>query len=103
MAMLAAIPSCRCEWRAKGEPVAVNVHDFPGDALGKAIPCGICDIHQDTGFVNVGIDRETAQFAAASIRAWWQQHELAAVQIQRDPFHPEWNYKITPRNQRSNH
>lgn len=61
------------EWRAKGKPVAVNVHDFPGDALGKAIPYGIYDIHQDTGFVNVGIDRETAQFAAASIRAWWQQ------------------------------
>ncbi|MGE5281737.1 MAG: ISAzo13 family transposase [Chloroflexota bacterium] len=57
------------EWRPKGEPVAVNVHDFPG----KAIPYGVYDIGADKGFVNVGITRETAAFAVASIRSWWRQ------------------------------
>ncbi len=61
------------EWHPKGEPVAVNVHDFPSEGLGKAIPYGVYEIGEDAGFVNVGIDRETAQFAVASIRAWWEQ------------------------------
>ncbi len=61
------------EWAKKGEPVAVNVHDFPSDAKGKAIPFGVYDIGADKGFVNVGITHETAQFAVASIRAWWRQ------------------------------
>ena len=61
------------EWRPKGEPVAVNVHDFPDKTLGKAIPYGIYDIGANNGFVNVGITKETAAFAVASIRSWWQQ------------------------------
>jgi len=57
------------EWAPKGEPVAVNVHDFPAKTLGKAIPYGIYDIGADNGFVNVGIIKETAAFAVASIAA----------------------------------
>jgi transposase len=61
------------EWRRKGEPVAVKVHDFPDKTLGKAIPYGVYDIGANQGFVNVGITHETAAFAVASIRSWWQQ------------------------------
>lgn len=61
------------ELRPKGEPTAVLTHDFPSDALGKAIPYGILDIAANQGFVNVGITNETAQFSVASIRAWWEQ------------------------------
>lgn len=61
------------EWAKKGEPVAVNVHDFPDKELGKAIPYGVYDIGANHGFVNVGITRETAAFAVASIRSWWEQ------------------------------
>jgi transposase len=61
------------EWRPKGQPVVVNVHDFPDKTLGKAIPYGIYDIGANNGFVNVGITKETAAFAVASIRSWWQQ------------------------------
>jgi transposase len=61
------------EWRRQGDPVAVNVHDFPSQARGKAIPYGVYDSGSDAGFVNVGITHETAQFAVASIRAWWEQ------------------------------
>jgi len=61
------------EWRPTGGPVEVLTHDFPSDASGKAIPFGVYDIGQDTGLVNVGIDRETAELAVNSIRAWWDQ------------------------------
>jgi transposase len=61
------------EWRPKGEPVAVNVHDFPDKELGKAIPYGVYDIGANEGFVNVGITNETAAFAVASILSWWRQ------------------------------
>ena len=61
------------ELRPKGSPIAVNTHDFPSDARGKAIPYGVLDIAANQGFVNVGITNETAQFSVASIRAWWQQ------------------------------
>jgi transposase len=60
------------EWRPAGDPVKVKTHDFPSQAIGKAIPCGVYDIASNEGFVNVGITAETAQLAVASIRAWWQ-------------------------------
>jgi len=60
------------EWRAKDDPVRVSTHDFPSQAIGKAIPYGVYDIASNEGFVNVGITAETAQLAVASIRAWWQ-------------------------------
>lgn len=59
------------EWQAKGEDTCVNVYDFASEATGKAIPYGIYDLLQKTGFINVGIDHETAAFAVESIRRWW--------------------------------
>ena len=61
------------EWAPSGEPVEVNTHDFPSHANGKAIPYGIYDLARDIGWISIGISRDTAQFAAASILAWWQQ------------------------------
>lgn len=60
------------EWRPKGEPELVRVHDFKDQQLGKAIPYGVYDISADQGWVNVGIDHDTAQFAVNSIRSWWE-------------------------------
>lgn len=60
------------EWRPQGEPELVRVHDFKDKDLGKAIPYGVYDLGANTGWVNVGIDHDTAQFAVASIRGWWQ-------------------------------
>jgi len=62
------------EWRPAGEPEPVRVHDFLDKKLGKAIPYGVYDMRHNQGWVNVGIDRDTAQFAANSIRRWW--HEM---------------------------
>jgi len=61
------------EWHPEGQAPRVNTYDFPSMAEGKAIPYGIYDIAKDTGFVSVGIDRDTAQFSVAAIGAWWQQ------------------------------
>jgi transposase len=61
------------ELRPTGEPIPVHTHDFPGDALGKAIPYGILDIDANQGFVSVGVTADTAQFSVASIRGWWRQ------------------------------
>jgi hypothetical protein len=60
------------EWRPKGAPELVRTHDFKDKQLGKAIPYGVYDLASDEGWVSVGIDHDTAQFAVASIRAWWQ-------------------------------
>ena len=60
------------EWQPKGEPELVRVHDFKDPQLGKAIPYGVYDIASNQGWVNVGIDHDTAQFAVNSIRSWWQ-------------------------------
>ena len=60
------------EWRPKGNPRRVRDHDFPDPGGGKAIPYGVYDIGDDSGFVNVGTDHDTAQFAAESVRRWWQ-------------------------------
>jgi len=61
------------EWQAKGEATEVNVYDFLALADGKATPYGIYDLVHNHGFVNVGIDHDTAEFAVESIRRWWQQ------------------------------
>jgi hypothetical protein len=60
------------ELRPKGSPIPVRVHDFKDQQLGKAIPYGIYDLADDTGWVSVGIDHDTAQFAVASIQGWWE-------------------------------
>jgi transposase len=59
------------EWRPKGSPELVRSHDFKDKDLGKAIPYGIYDLASDEGWVAVGIDHDTAQFAVNSIRSWW--------------------------------
>lgn len=61
------------EWQAKGEETCVNVYDYLSLADGKAVPYGIYDLVHNQGFVNVGIDHDTAQFAVESIRRWWYQ------------------------------
>jgi transposase len=60
------------EWRPQGTPELVRTHDFKDKQLGKAIPYGIYDLANDEGWVNVGIDHDTAQFAVASIQGWWE-------------------------------
>src|SRR5258706_12270200 len=61
------------EWQAKGEQTSVNVYDFLSLASGKAIPYGVYDLVHNRGFVNVGIDHDTAEFAVESIRRWWHK------------------------------
>ncbi len=61
------------EWRLQGEPEEVRVHDFLIKTLGKVIPYGVYDMLHNEGWVNVGIDHDTAQFAANSIRRWWTE------------------------------
>jgi hypothetical protein len=66
------------EWQPHGEPIRVRVHDFIDPALGKAIPYGIYDMQRNEGWVNVGIDHDTAEFAVESIRRWWCRMGKAA-------------------------
>jgi hypothetical protein len=61
------------EWQAKGEQTSVNVYDFLSLADGKAVPYGVYDLIYKHGFVNVGIDHDTAEFAVESIRRWWKR------------------------------
>ncbi len=60
------------QWRPKGSPAPTLVHDFPDDAVGKAVPYGICDLTANAGWVNVGTDHDTAAFAVESVRRWWK-------------------------------
>ena len=60
------------QWRPKGSPAPTLVHDFPDDAVGKAVPYGIYDIAANAGRVNVGTDHDTAAFAVESVRRWWK-------------------------------
>ena len=59
------------EWRPKGQPEQVKVHDFVDKTLGKAIPYGIYDVTGDSGWVSVGVDHDTAVFAVETLRRWW--------------------------------
>ncbi|MGO8699956.1 MAG: ISAzo13 family transposase [Limisphaerales bacterium] len=61
------------QWREKGLAERVAGHDFPDPSLPRAYPYGIYDLAQNTGFVNVGTDHDTASFAVASIRGWWRK------------------------------
>jgi len=65
------------EWQPKGTPEEVRVHDFIDPDLGKVAPYGVYDLTANAGWVNVGIDHDTAEFAVASIRRWWR--EMGAV------------------------
>jgi len=59
------------EWRPHGQPATVRVHDFLDPTLGKAIPYGVYDLANNEGWVSVGIDHDTAEFAVNAIRLWW--------------------------------
>jgi hypothetical protein len=59
------------EYQPKGQAEEVRVHDFPDKELGKAIPYGVYDLSANEGWVSVGIDHDTARFAAESLRRWW--------------------------------
>lgn len=61
------------EWQKKGEPEKVNTHDFPDEDVGRARPYGVYDQTRNEGWVSVGKDNDTAEFAVQSIRTWWQQ------------------------------
>jgi len=61
------------EWRPKDSPEEVRTHDFPDPKMKKAIPYGVYDLTRNEGWVNVGIDHDTARFATASIKRWWQR------------------------------
>jgi hypothetical protein len=60
-------------WHAAKSAIKVNGHDFPDPSVPRAYPYGIYDLGRNTGFVNVGTDRDTGAFAVASIRGWWRQ------------------------------
>lgn len=60
-------------YRQKGDPIKVNTHDFPDKELGKAVPYGVYDVTHNEAGVSVGISHDTAEFAVASIRRWWQR------------------------------
>jgi Rhodopirellula transposase DDE domain len=67
------------DWRPQGKPEEVRVHDFLDKTLGKAIPYGVYDMVNNQGWVSVGIDHDTAQFATNSIRRWW--HEMGQARF----------------------
>jgi hypothetical protein len=60
------------EWQPQGQPEKTLLHDFPDPEMGKAIPYGVYDVGQNQGWVSVGIDHDTAEFAMDSILSWWQ-------------------------------
>nr|MBS0020489.1 ISAzo13 family transposase [Gammaproteobacteria bacterium] len=61
------------EWQPKGKPVEVRTHDFLDRTLGKVNPYGVYDQTTNTGWVSVGTDHDTAEFAVESIRRWWSK------------------------------
>ena len=69
------------EWRPKGRPEPVQVHDFLIPDAGKAIPYGVYDLSRDEGWVSVGIDHDTASFAVNAVRRWWK--------LMGRPAHPD--------------
>ena len=69
------------ELRPKGDPEPVRVHDFKIPELGKVAPYGVYDIAANAGWINLGIDHDTAAFAVESIRRWW--HELGQSRYPR--------------------
>jgi hypothetical protein len=71
------------DYRPKGQPEPVRVHDFLVPELGRAAPYGVYDIGENTGWVSVGIDHDTADFAVNAIRRWWELMGLARYSTAR--------------------
>lgn len=61
------------EWQKKGQPEKVKAHDFADKELGKVVPYGVYDLTHNQGWVSVGINHDTAEFAVATIRRWWKK------------------------------
>ncbi len=61
------------EWQPSGQPEEANTHDFMDKELGKAAPCGVYDLAANEGWVSVRIDHDTGQFAAETLRRWWEE------------------------------
>jgi transposase len=61
------------EWQPQGNPTPVRVHDFLDKELGKAVPYGVYDLANNVGWVSVGTDHDTAEFAVETIRRWWRE------------------------------
>jgi transposase len=74
------------EWQPQDAPELVDVHDFPDDAVGKAIPYGVFDIADNSAFVNIGTDHDTPVFAVTSIAAWWKRMGRARYPNARELF-----------------
>jgi hypothetical protein len=74
------------EWQPKATPEKALVHDFPGDAVGKAIPYGVYDMGRNEAWVSVGRDHDTPAFAVASIRQWWKMMGKTAHANARELF-----------------
>lgn len=74
------------EWAPEGTPQEVKVHDFIDKKLGKAVPYGVYDIAKNKGFVSVGIDKDTAEFAVQTIRRWWKGVGQEAYQQSRNLY-----------------
>ena len=72
------------EWRPKGEPEKVKVHDFVDVELGRASPYGVYDVANNSGWVSVGTDHDTASFAVSTIRRWWYAMGKAAYPDARE-------------------
>lgn len=70
--LVGAFKNAGREWRPEGEPIEVSTHDFLDKEAGKALPYGVYDVGANRGWVNVGTDHDTAEFAVESIRRWWR-------------------------------
>jgi transposase len=74
------------EWHLQGVPELVDVHDFPNDAVGKAIPYGVYDVGANNAFVSVGMDHDTPLFAVAAIKTWWLRMGVTRYPRARELF-----------------
>jgi transposase len=69
------------EWRPKGNPERVHVYDFVDKTLGKANPYGVYDTTANVGWVSVGVDHDTAEFAVETLRRWWEKMGLSQYPV----------------------
>jgi hypothetical protein len=72
------------EWRPKGDPGKVLVHDFIDKELGNVTPYGVFDVGENKDWVSVGIDHDTAHFAAEAIRRWWKKMGVKRYRTARE-------------------